>query len=126
MKRLGSKCDFLQERNAELRAAFFSQKCYSTNIDNMKRVVASPASRFWVDPDRARDVMSKMEADPDALADMKPQRRRMYYALFSRYSSIRKRNPRLPKIHCVSKAIFEGAPEFFIAPATAISIIYSR
>ncbi len=126
MKRKGSRSDFAQERNAELRAAFFSQNNYNTDLNNMERLVATPASRFWVDPYRARDVMSRMETNPDALSGMIPQRRRMYAALFKRYSEIRKRNPGMPKIECVSAAIFDGAPEFFITPRTARAIIYAR
>lgn len=126
MKGKGSTSDFAQERNAELRAAFFSRKVYSTDINNMRRLVATPSSRFWVDPYRARDVMSRMEADPDALSGMIPQRRRMYAALFERYSKIRKREPQKPKIQCVTDAIFNGAPEFFLTPRTARAIIYAR
>ncbi len=126
MKRKGSTSDFAQERNAELRAAFFSSKNYNTDLSNMQRLVATPASRFWVDPYRARDVMSRMEADPDALSGMIPQRRRMYAALFKRYREIRERNPGMPKIKCVTEAVFEGAPEFFLTPRTARAIIYSR
>lgn len=126
MKRKGSRSDFTQERNTELRAAFFSQNNYNTDLNNMERLVATPASRFWVDPYRARDVMSRMEADPDALSGMIPQRRRMYAALFKRYSEIRHQDPGRPKIECVTDAIFEGAPEFFLTPRTARAIIYSR
>lgn len=126
MKRKGAKSDFTRERNEELRAAFFSQKAYAVDRESLRRLAATPASRFWVDPERARDVMSSMERRPDALRAMKPQRRRMYEALYSRYSDFRTRNPEMTKIQCVSMAIFSGAPEFFISPKTAQNIIYSR
>ena len=90
----------------------------------LKKTLKTPTSRFWVDPDRARDIMSRMEKDPKALSNMKPERRRMYNALFEKYQKLRKQYPTDPKIKVVSIAIYSGAPEFFIAPATARSIIY--
>ncbi len=125
MKKKGSICDFYSERNAELRAAFFSQEVYSTCDEVVKKLVKTPTSRFWVDPDRARDVMSRMERNPDTLTGMHPERQRMYKALFERYQQIRNQYPSESKIKAVSMAIYAGAPEFFLSPATARSILYS-
>ena len=125
MKKKGSVCDFNADRNAELRAAFFNQGIYSTSDNVIKNTIKTPTSRFWVDPDRARDIMSRIEKDPMALSGMKPERRRMYRALFEKYQKLRKQYPSYPKIKLVSIAIYSGAPEFFIAPSTARSIIYN-
>lgn len=124
MKRKGSTSDFNAERDAELRSVFFSQKAYSTSDSVLKKTIQTPASRFWVDPDRARDVMSLIEKNPDCLAAMKPERRRMYTALYEKYNFYRRKNPDKSKIDCVSMAIYSGAPEFFIAPSTARRAIY--
>lgn len=124
MKKKGSSCDYNAERNAELRKAFFNQGVYSTSDKVLKKTLKTPTSRFWIDPDRARDIMSRMEKDPEALSNMKPERKRMYKALFEKYQKLRKQYPSDPKIRVVSIAIYSGAPEFFIAPATARSIIY--
>ncbi|MBO5445664.1 MAG: hypothetical protein J5995_10045 [Muribaculaceae bacterium] len=126
MKRKGAKSDFSEARNEELRKVFFSQENYSTCDAAMKKVISTPASRFWVDPDRARDVMSNIERNPAILDNMKKERARMYRALFRNYSEIRRANPEKSKISCVSTAIFGGAPEFFLSPATAREIIYRR
>lgn len=125
MKKKGSTCDFNADRNAELRAAFFNQDVYSTSDKVLKKTIKTPASRFWVDPDRARDIMSLMEKDPEAISGMKPERKRMYKALFEKYQKLRKLHPSDAKIKVVSMAIYSGAPEFFLAPSTARSIIYS-
>lgn len=124
MKRKGNKCDFLALRAAELRKAFFSQNFYSTSDEVMKKTVKTPTSRFWVDPDRARDVISRIEKDPAATDGMHPDRRRMYLALYDKYKTLRRRNPMASKIECISIAIYSGAPEFFLAPSTARSILY--
>lgn len=126
MKRKGSKSDYTAERNKELRAAFFSQETYSTGDEQMKKLIRTPASRFWVDPEHARDVISRVKKDPEALGRMKPERERMYRALMSRYDEIQRRNPRQSKLRCVSAAIYAGAPEFYIAPSTAREIIYAK
>ena len=126
MKRKGNKSDFTAERNAELRAAFFSQGVYSTCDEVMKKTVRMPASRFWTDPERARDVLSRIEKDPEAIAGMKPERQRMYSALYERYKSIRRQCPGESKISCATMAIYSGSPEFFLTPATVRSIIYNK
>lgn len=124
MKKKGNRSDFNDERNAELRKVFFSQGNYSTSDKVIKKVVKTPASRFWVDPYRARDIMSRIERDPEAIAGMKLERQRMYMALFEKYREIRRLYPSESKIKAVSMAIYSGAPEFFVAPATARGIIY--
>ena len=124
MKKKGNRSDFSDERNAELRKAFFSQGVYSTCDKVIRKTIKTPASRFWVDPDRARDIMSRIEKDPESIAGMNIERRRMYMALFEKYRAIRNQFPSDSKIKAVSMAIYSGAPEFFIAPSTARSIIY--
>lgn len=124
MKKKGSCCDFNAQRNAELRAAFFNQDVYSTSDAVIQRTVKTPASRFWVDPDRARDVMSRIEKDPDTLNSMNPERRRMYAALYKKYQELRRQFPSYSKIKAVTIAIYSGAPEFFLATSSARAIIY--
>lgn len=124
MKRQGSTSDFNEQRNAELRAAFFDTGLYSTSDEAMRRTVKTPASRFWVDPYRARDVISHIEKNPDTLDDMLPERRRMYGKLYERYKQLRLQHPDASKIQSVTMAVYSKAPEFFISPATARTILY--
>ncbi len=126
MKKKGCKCDFHDERNAELRSAFFNQGVYSTSDDVLRRAIKTPTSRFWVDPDRARDVISRYEKNPRSILGMHPERRRMYLALFEKYQHFRRQYPSDPKIKAISMAIYSGAPEFFLATPTARQIIYSN
>ena len=126
MKKKGNRSDFIGERNAELRAAFFSQDNYSTTDASLKKTLKTPTSRFWVDPDRARDVISRMEKDPAALECMNPERRRMYMALFSKYQKIKRQFPGESKIHSVTMAVYSGAPEFFLTPCGVRKILYTN
>lgn len=125
MKRKGSKSDFTEERNKELKSRFFSQEVYSTSDKSLIKVIKMPASRFWVDPDRARDVISTIKKNPGVLEKMYPERQRMYKALLSKYEEIQRQFPDKSRIDCVSMAIYSGAPEFFITPSTARNILYN-
>ncbi len=125
MKKKGSKSDFSAQRNAELRAAFFSQEVYSTCDKVMKQTLKTPTSRFWVDPDRARDIMSRIEKNPDILERMTPERGRMYRALFEKYQLMRSQYPDNSKIQAVTMAIYSGAPEFYLTPSAARNILYN-
>lgn len=124
MKRKGNKSDFTEARNKELRRAFFNNDIYSTSDENMKRVLKTPASRFWVDPDRARDVISSVKKNPALLEKMKPEKERMYRALMAKYDEIRSIYPEKSRVECVSMAIYSGAPEFYMAASTARGILY--
>lgn len=125
MKKKGSTSDFMSQRNAELRKAFFSQGRYSTSDTVMKQAIRTPASRFWVDPVRARDIISRIEKDPAILQRMYPERKRMYETLYRKYLEILSRFPSRSKIENVTMAIYSGAPEFFLSTSRARSIIYS-
>lgn len=125
MKKKGNTCDFNSQRTAELRKAFFSQDTYSTSDAAIEKVVKTPSSRFWVDPARARDVMSRMERDTRYTASMHPERQRMYEALFRRYLEIRQQYPKQSKIGAVTMAIFSGAPEFYLSAARARRLVCS-
>ncbi|MDE5872197.1 MAG: hypothetical protein K2H22_09690, partial [Muribaculaceae bacterium] len=67
MKKKGSTSDFTRQRNEELRTAFFSQNHYSTSDAMLRKTVKTPTSRFWVDPERARDMISRIEKDPTCM-----------------------------------------------------------
>lgn len=125
MKKKGSTSDFIDQRNSELRTAFFSQNTYSTADRVIEKTVRTPTSRFWVDPDRARDVISRIERDPDYVKGMYPERQRMYTALLKRYREIKRRFPAQSKIQAVTMAIFSGAPEFYLSASRARSILYN-
>lgn len=130
MKKKGSKSDYINERNAELRRRYFDRSAYESRMASneamLENAVKSPCSRFWVDPDRARDILSRYRRDPRALDSMLPGRKAMYLELYARYQEIQKANPGMSMIGCVSIAVFSRAPQFFISPATARSIISSR
>lgn len=130
MKKKGSTSDYIEERNAELRERFFSQKGYEVNTYTtdhlLERAVKSGSSRFWVDPYRARDIISRYDRDPHSLDRMLPGRRAMYRELYARFAEIRHANPCASMIECVSRAILSPAPEFYLTFHTARQIIFPK
>lgn len=125
MKKKGSTSDFAASRNAELRRAFFDQGEYSTSDEVMERLVRRPSSRFWVDPYRARDIVSRYQRDPRSIEGMLPRRRAMYIALSERYDEMRELHPGKSMVECMTMAVYSGAPEFYLSPARARDILYS-
>lgn len=130
MKKQGSISDFMEERDTELRDLFLSRSgreaaLYTTD-HLLERAVKSPSSRFWVDPERARDILSRYSKDAHALDRMLPGRRAMYEALYARYASIRESKPLASMIECVTEAVYSEAPEFFLTPWTARRIVFKR
>lgn len=123
MKKKGNISDYTDERNAELRNAFFSQLGYSTSAEALQKAVKTPSSRFWVDPDRARDIISRIEKDPKSTHRMYPQRKRMYEALYHRYREMNRQFPGQSKIQTVTMAVYSQAPEFFLTPSAARRIV---
>lgn len=125
MKKKGSTSDFASARNEELRRAFFDQGIYSTSDEVMRKVVKKPSSRFWVDPDRARDIVSRYRRDPHSIDGMIPSRRAMYAALSHRCAELERMHPDRSMAHCMTMAVYSAAPEFYLSPATARKIIYN-
>ena len=125
MKRKGSKSDYTDARNKELRKAFFSQDAYSTSDRALEKVLKTPTSRFWVDPDHARDTISRIKRNPEILERMLPERQRMYTELIRKFDELKMKYPGSSNVNCVTMAIYSGAPEFYIKPSTARAILYN-
>lgn len=125
MKKKGSTSDFATERNQEIRRAFFDQGIYSTADEVMEKVVKRPCSRFWIEPLRARDIVSRYRRDARSLDGMRAHRREMFRMLDIRCAEYERRFPKKSMIRCMTMAVYSGAPEFYMSPATARRLIYS-
>lgn len=123
MKKKGSRSDFHKERRRELREAYLNQDSCMMTDEVMEKVVNTPATRFWVDPDNARDVISRVMKNPSLLGKMQAHKGRMYRELMKRYQRERSKNPEEAKISVISKVIFAGAPEFYMSTSHARKIL---
>lgn len=126
MKKKGSKQDFTAHRNHELVAAF-RQAMEGTEVTDVRklfrRVVQTPASRFWVSEYRAADVISRMLRG-DTIEDMNRKKRDMYREIFIRTIGWMKACPGISRINATQMAVHSPAPEFYMTPDSARVIIY--
>ncbi len=89
----------------------------------MERVVASPASRYWVSSERACVVIGKMERG-ESIAYMNPAKRRFYNALYNAFLTYRKEHPEVQaRKHVVEMVVMQPAPCFSVTPRVARNII---
>lgn len=122
MKKKGSYCDFTRRRDEELLAAFRrcirQMPCISLP-SLLRQVVSQPCSRFWVSPERATAILTRMFQGQDVSATMRPPKREMYRELFRRAQRIRALFPTMSIAHIAARAVYSPAPQFYIAPAAA-------
>lgn len=126
MKKKGSVVEFKEQRNKELLRAFRNQLSNLGELplrELFDRASHSPASRFWVSERRAMMVMSKM-LKGDNLSSMNPKRREMFQEIFRRVKRILEEQPGISLIEASFRAVNSPAPEFYLTPQSARTMIY--
>lgn len=126
MKKLGSKSDFIPQRNKELLDAFKQELYQLGSISNdriFSRAAHRTASRFWVSEQRAAVVVSKMMKG-DNLQSMNRKKREMYFEIFRRVMDLRKKNPKTTIYDAVFEVVNSPAPEFYLTDKSARVLIY--
>lgn len=127
MKKQGSKSDFISDRNRELHESFMEVLRTAGGVslrDMFTLAVNRPASRFWVSENRAADVIGRMMRGIED-GDMLPKRRDMYREILRRVRRLMKGDATLCMTRAVYEVIYEEAPEFYMTPESARSIIYA-
>lgn len=125
MKRPGSTSDFIEHRNRELHKSFLSVlRTESMPLRLMFGAAASrPAPRFWVSERRAADVIGRMMRGlPDE--GMLPKRREMFEEILRRVRAKMEADPSMCMTAAVAETVNEPAPEFYMTPESARSVIY--
>lgn len=126
MKKKGSQSDFIEVRDAELHSRFMDllRSERGKSLGELYGAAARcKASRFWVSPERAADVLSGMERGVKDMERMYPERRRMYEELSRRVADKRAESPERPMMHIVEEVVEQEAPEFYITEKSAKVII---
>lgn len=127
MKHKGNISDFREERDIDLHRSFMDvlRTATETPLSAMFALAASrPSKRFWVSEGRAAIVLGAMRRGESLPHSMLPKRRAMFEELFRRVSERMEREPGLCLTHAVNEVVYEEAPEFYLAPEAARSIIY--
>lgn len=126
MKKSGNRCEFKEHRDSELLDSFLTVLKTSVNIplrDMYGLAALRPSSRFWVSEGRAAVVIGAMTRGmmPDNTI---PQRREMYEEIYRRVCCMMRENPNLCLTHAVREVIYQAAPQFYLTPKSARTIIY--
>lgn len=126
MKKKGNTSDFTEDRDNELQRSFMEMLRTGGEMplrDMFGAAAARPASRFWVSETRAAIVIGAMMRghEPER---MYRKRREMFEEIYRRVREKMAADPALLMTHAVNQTVYEPAPEFYLTPESARSIIY--
>lgn len=117
--------ELIEERNKDFVRAY-RQACKENDCSNIKDYVRiarkMPAQRFYIEKDRAYDIIMFMEENV-ALASLNPNKIRMYDEIYARYKKLSEQYPGRQKGDIIESVINEPAPEFYIGIHSAMKII---
>ena len=125
MKKPGSVIEFTARRNSELYRAFIgllSEGASQSIVELYSLAPQQPCSRFWVSEERAGDVIGALLAGK-TFPDMLPMRKKMYDEILTRVRELLRANPGMPVCRAVFQVVNSSAPEFYLTPASARTII---
>ena len=117
--------EYEDERNRDLVSAYKKVLAETSGIFQRQvfaAVVKMPASRFYVNEERAERVVSAMYRRPlpESTSD---GRRRMYEDIKTRVDRVRSRCPEWSLARCIDFVVSQPAPEFYLSEWTVRNII---
>lgn len=118
MKKTGNYCEFAEERDAALMAAYRTELMESDDVSLCRiseGVARRPCPRFWVSEERAVAVVSAMMRGINVTEKMHPSKRRMYDEIYRRILAVRARRPGSSLASAVAEVIYSDAPEFYLS-----------
>ena len=131
MKKKGSKSDYIQSRNENLKREFI--KRMGKNGWSVSRVIESltmiPADRFYISEERAYGILKKMEKDETsgtAGEDNVRNRRRltMIMEIKRRVENLLKEEPGKSMQDAVFEVVNSRAPGFYLSQGTIRTLLY--
>ena len=127
MKYKDSRCDFKEERDADILRAYREILTTGDNItlsEIEEKLSQSPSCRFWVSEDRAYIVILDLLLGK-SIDYMIPTRRAMYQEIFRRFQIHKSNEPYLSNMDIIKRVCAEKAPSFYLTPQS-IHVILSR
>lgn len=130
MKKRGAITEYQQERAQELLRSYFlclkNCKSIGSILDIYEQASLMPASRFWVSPRRAKNVVASIMRG-DRLLRMRPTKRDMFFEIYRRVCQLREHYPDMILPHLVEKVVEQPAPRFYLSPISArVAIVQAR
>jgi len=124
MKTPGSQCDYIRERTDDLMRAYrevvdrmFSGNAHVRSSTIYDTVVTMPSKRFWVSPERASIVLSRIFQG--TCPKLSKNKRMMFDELARRVKALKQECPKTPLLYLVEKVILQPAPSFYMSPCSA-------
>ena len=127
MRKNGAVCDFTRERNEELKRAF--RHCrrtgnYRTTDDIFGLMAAMPASRFYINEQRARNLIAekwkKGSWNPKTLKN----KLEMIKEIERRVVSLMAKDPSLCLDDAVVAVVYSPAPSFYMTKRSIRTTFY--
>lgn len=127
MKSLGSILSFTHERNEALLKEYRRQINLVPVIllrEVGKKIVDSPAPRFWVSEERAAAVVSAMMRGKPILNSMRSTKREMFEEIYNRVLNLKIIHPDWCLSELVCKVVNSPAPKFYMKPSSALERLF--
>ena len=114
MRKIGSTCGFLEERDRELRekARRIAVERGVAICDVLEETAKSPASRFWIEEDR---VIRLLQERRRGIVQKRKSRREMVEEIAKRTEALLRNNPDISLPDAVSEVIYSPAPSFYVS-----------
>lgn len=114
MRKIGAKCQLLEHRNRELgeRAVRMAVERGVALNEVLEEAAASPASRFWVEEDRALRLVAEHRRGK---VQKRKCRQEMTAELARRTEALLKSRPDMELPDAVAEAVHSPAPSFYVS-----------
>ena len=125
MKKKGCKCDYIKERNENLKREFLAR--LGKNGRNISQVIESlspvSADRFYINEERATEEIKRLR-NKEKMKTANPRRQAMIREIKKRVDMMMDRNPQLSLKEAVCRVVNSPAPAFYLTPGTIRTIVY--
>lgn len=127
MRKKGAVCDFIEERNEELKKAF--RECrrsgeYKTTDDIFALMAAMPASRFYINEQRAAQLIAAKWKKGGWNPKTMPKKLEMIEEIERRVAALMTTDPELSLEDAVVTVVYSGAPSFYMTVRSIRTIFY--
>lgn len=133
MKKKGSRSDFMESRNENLRREFFARlgrngRTLNQLFDDLSHI---GADRFYISEERALRLIRELETIESSGNNMKTKRRvatrtRMVAEIRRRAYAMMQATPGLSLKDAVFEVVNSPAPAFYLTPGSIRTILYTK
>ena len=131
MRKKNSCCDYIRERNENLRREFLARLGKARSVLEIFDDIASnaPADRFYISEEQALKLLrlqarGRGQGAPAQAGPSLPTRARMLADISSRVDALLASDPSLSLRDAVETVVNYPAPSFYLTPASLCTLFY--